>query len=106
MPGKTSQLTSLAARKRLLLMESELNRTKMVNAIEGWKGELRHAKEQLTRLTSIASVVGQVAAAIPAITGLFSNRKVADKKPKLPFLLNSLRTGTSLWLLFRSLRRK
>lgn len=107
MPRQTSHLSPLAARKRLLLMESELNRAKLGEAIDAWRAELDRSREQLTRLTSIASLAGRVFSAVPAIGKFFGRRpSVGGKKNKLPFWLNSMMTGTSLWLLFRSFRRK
>ncbi len=107
MPQQASHLSPLAARKRLLLMESEINRAKLGEAIQDWQDEFERSKEQLTRLTSLASLAGKVASAVPAIGRFFTRRPGATgKKTKLPFWLNSMVTGTSLWLLFRSFRRK
>lgn len=107
MPRQTSRLNPLAARKRLLLMESELNRATLEEAIGEWKDEFDRSREQLTRLTSIASLAGKVASALPAMGNLFRRRPgTGSKKAKLPFWLNGVMTGTSLWLLVRSFRRK
>jgi hypothetical protein len=96
----------LAARKRLLLLESELNRTRLVEAVDEWKDEFERSKQQLASLGSLASLAGKVARFVPAIGGFFSPRPSAEKKRKVPFLLNSLMTGTSVWLFLRSLRRR
>jgi len=87
-------------------MESELNRARMVEALNGWKDEFHRSKERLTGFGSFASLASKVATVVPAISGFFSRRRAAGGKPKLPLLLNSMMTGTSLWLLLRSFRRK
>lgn len=107
MPGKKSSLSPLAARKQLLLLESQLNRAEFLEAIQEWKDEFNHTKEQLTSFTSMASIAGRVASVIPTIRNLFSRRKSTDGKSRTgASFFKSMMTGTSLWLLLRALRRK
>ncbi len=106
MAGKRSQLTPLAARKKLLLMESELNRLQFIEAVRDWKAEFRRSKQQLASFGSLASLAGKVASVVPALGGLFSRRPAHRKKRRFSSLFNGMLTGTSLWLLLRSLRRR
>ena len=103
MPGKKSQLTVLAARKRLLLAESELNRAQLVREMDAWKDQFHRSKERLEDLGHAASVTAKVAATVATAGRLFSRRN--GKRSWIASLLNGATTGTSLWYLFRSLRR-
>ena len=106
--GKESEMTPLAARKKLLLMESGVNREKFLEGVSEWRAAAHRSKEHLTTLGSIASLAGKLAGALPAIGNMFSRRATpnAGAKPKIPLLVNTAVTGTSLWLLLRSLRHK
>jgi len=87
-------------------MESELNRRQFIESVHDWKAEFNRSKQQLASWSSLASLVGKVASAVPALGGFFSRRAANGKKRRFPSLFNGMLTGTSLWLLLRSLRRK
>jgi hypothetical protein len=106
MAGKKSQLTILATRKELLLLESQLNRALFVESVQVWKHEFSRSKQQLTSLGSMASWVGRIATVVPAIRRLFGGGGGAPKKTGLRSILGGTLTGTSLWYLLRWLRRK
>ena len=102
MPGKKPPLTPLTARKELLLLESQLNRVRLLEAIHDWKAELHRSKEQLANLGSMAVKTAKAAAAVSAVAGLFSNRGGTPKQSWLSIALKGMATGTSLWYWFKS----
>jgi len=86
-----------------------LNRAHLGEAIDDLKEELERSKQQLAHFGSMASFAGKVAAVVPILGQLFRRRHHGAEnggKRKLPFLLNSFATGTSLWMLLRTFRRK
>jgi hypothetical protein len=105
MPGQASQLTLLASRKRLLLTESELNRQHLVREWHAWKDEFESSKRELSSLGSLASLTTKLAATFAAAGHAFSRGNGA-KRSWISALLNGATTGTSLWFLVRSLRRR
>ena len=105
MLGKKSQLTALALRKQLLLAESELNRKQLIREVEEWKDEFHRSKERLENLGSVASMTAKVAATVATASRVFSGSN-GGKRSWIASLFNSATTGTSLWFLFRSFRRK
>lgn len=106
MSAKKSRLMPLAARKRLLLMESDLNRVQLIETLHEWKQEFHRSTQPLHHLGSLASLAGKAAVTIPAIGRMFFHRHSPGKKNGLPGILRGMLTGTSLWLLLRSFRRK
>lgn len=103
--GKTSKLTALAARKKLLLAESDLNRALLVK-------ELARIKSDIHALTSQARSHGLlVAAAIragSAVKGLFQTffGRAKPKETRRPSWFSSLyrglRTGALIWAALRA----
>jgi hypothetical protein len=106
MPGEKSKLTPIETRKQLLLLESDLNRAELIEAMRDWKNEVHRAKEHLTRLGTMASLAARIAATFSTARQLFSHPADAGKKSWLSFLLDGVTTGTSLWYTLRSHRRK
>ncbi len=106
MPGKKSKLTPLAARKQLLLMESQLNRAEFVEAVRDWKSELNRTREHLTSFGTIASLAAKAASLVPTISRFFPRRSAAKGKGPVRSWLKGMATGTSLWLLLRLLRHR
>jgi len=107
MPGKKSKLTVLAARKQLLLAESELNRQKLIREMHGWKHEFEVSKHELTSIGSLASLTTKLAATFAAAGRAFGHSHGhKGKKSWVSSLINGATTGTSLWYLVRSLRRR
>lgn len=111
MPRKSTLLESLATRKRLLLAESELNRTELLKEVEHFKGEFTRVKKQVKTVGSIASS----AAVIATAATLFHHHRQPEnhekkngtgKVPWITAALEGARVGTSLFLKIRSLLRE
>lgn len=104
MSGTKSRLTALEARKRLLLIESEVNRVKLLRewqCLEAETSKLAH------RAYSIFATVNSVAAW--GIAGFKTLRELQGDRSRrksswVTKLLEGLRLGTSLWNSFRSPR--
>jgi hypothetical protein len=106
MSGKTTGLTALETRKQLLLLESELNRTQLLNEARDLKNEFRRLKHQVEAVGSIAASAAKLAATFSSIGSAFSHRDHDDRKPSwISSLLKSARTGVSLWLTLKSYLR-
>jgi hypothetical protein len=106
MSGKEPELTGLEARRQLLLLESGLNRGKLIDAVHTFKHELHCTRQQLTDLGTMATLATRAASTVSSATRLFSGRGDGGKKSWFSYLLNGTATGTSLWFLLRSFRRK
>lgn len=107
MPGKESQLTPLETRKQLLVAESELNRAQMLNELLDLKNEIHRCKRHLQAAGSTVSAAAKIADAFSAVSRAFSRCEDSGNKPSwTSTLLDTARTGTSLWLLLRSFWRK
>jgi hypothetical protein len=104
--GKKTQLTPLAARKKLLLLESDLNREQFLRAVQDCKAAIEHSGQSWFHFESLTSLLTKSVPAFPAINRLFATGPAGGKKSKLAFLFDAVSTGTSLWFLIRSLRRK
>jgi hypothetical protein len=105
MHGSTSQLTPLAARKQLLVMESELNRAELIRE---WSSLREEALELAGDLTGDANALGSLASAGAALftTGATLRRWLfkdngAQKASWIQTLINGARTGISVWLALR-----
>ena len=72
--GEKPKVTSLETRKQLLLLESDLNRAQFIEAVQDWKDEFHRTKEHLTRLGSMVSLAGKLAATFSTARQLFSRR--------------------------------
>ena len=104
--GQNSQLTQLAARKRMLVVESELNRAQFLRAVQDWKGEALHLAGGVRAAGSSASMVIKAAAVFSILRRLFFGKGGSKEKiPWLSTLFKGTRAGTFLWLLLRSCRR-
>jgi hypothetical protein len=102
MPGKKPSLTPLAARKQLLLMESEMNRVRLIEAVHGWKTEVHRTKQHIMNFGSVAAKTAKAAAAVSAVAGLFANRGRQGKPSWISLALKAAATGTSVWYWLRS----
>lgn len=111
MRGTTSKLTPLAARKRLLLMESEINRVELRRECLALGAEASGLVGQLTgqmrTLGSIASAGAVVLTLGSVVRRLFSkNHAAKTSKTSLTHkLLNGARAGISVWTALRSRAR-
>ncbi len=106
MPETKPELTQLAARKQLLLLESDLNRALLVEVLDEWKKEYLCSKQQLMRISSIASTVTQLITTVSTVRRLFSRGSNNGKKSWLSLLFDGVTTGTSVWNFLRSRRHE
>jgi hypothetical protein len=103
MPGKSPRVNPLAARKRLLIAESELNRAQMV-------GDLSELADGVRTMASRAKSIGAITASVAAlIAGL---AVIPRGKPSegaagsswLHRFIKGAGLAASLWSAFRSHR--
>ena len=90
MSRTNTQLTPLAARKQLLLVESEVNRAQLAGDWLALAAQLDGWKHKLDSLTSTASAVF---AGVETIRGTFAR----GKSSLISTLFNAARSGLSLW---------
>ncbi len=107
MPGKNFQLTPLASRKQLLLMESELNRAQLLNELREFKSEIQQVKDQVQAIGSLASSAAKLSATFSGIGNIFNPGAAGGNGQSswIAKLLNGLRTGASIWGAIRSNRK-
>jgi len=92
-------MTQLQAHKRLLLAESELNRTLLAADLAGLNAGVRTLTNRAKSISSIATTVAVL------VTGLtaFQRSKPANGSAKHPWASNILKTAgllSNLWLAF------
>ena len=108
MRGTTSKLTPLSARKRLLLMESEINRVELRRECLALGAEASGLVGQITgqvrTLGSIASAGAVVLTLGSVVRRLFSKNHAA-KTSLTHKLINGARAGISVWTALRSRAR-
>ena len=94
-------MNQLASRKKLLIAESELNRTQMVQELQTMADKVHSLASQARTVSSIAS------AAVSLVAGLASFRRkkepapVVEKSSWLQTVLKGARLAISLWQAFR-----
>ena len=93
------------ARKKLLVMESQLNRERFLETAEAWRNELRRTQRRLSGFAALGAVAPQLASLLPRIGRPVSRDSTAGGKSGLAGLLNSAATGASWWFTLRSLWR-
>jgi len=99
MLGKKFQLTALDSRKKLLVLESELNRAHLIREIGAIKNEIHNLSERIRSAGAIATLTADV---ISTLSDSFSNGG-GPKGPRRFFSLgNVARAGVGIWKLFRS----
>ena len=101
--GKETRLSSLAARRQLLVLESELNRVLLMKELDEWKAEADRLAGQARVLGGIASSVGSAVEMLMKNQQLFSGTR--EKFPRLFGFLRGARAGASLWSAIRSWTR-
>ena len=106
MPGEKSKMTPIETQKQLLLLESDLNRARLIETAQEWKAACHHTKERLAHLGAMASTAATVATTFSTVRRFFTRSKTGENKGWLSLLLDGMSTGTSLWYWMRSKRRK
>lgn len=102
MASKKTKLTPLEVRKQLLVLESELNRRLLVEAVDDWHEEVHRTKQHLLTLGSTVSTVAKVGATISIVRRLFARRNGHAKSSWLGGLFRGVTTGMSVWKFVRS----
>lgn len=102
-------MNTMHARKQALVAESELNRTQMIQ-------ELTVFKEEVRRLSCHVHTVTSAAQSLARVAGWFSflrpkphggnGESGAARSSWMQSALKGARTGVSLWLMLRQLKRK
>ena len=104
---KASGLSELQARKQLLIVESELNRARLVADWSEMRDHFEHLGGRITRIGTVAESAARIASSAAGIfRGIFSRRKAPDgpiRKASLIYsVFNGARAGMSLWSSLRS----
>ena len=110
MSGKTTALSGLAAletRKRILVLESDLNRKLLLSEWTGVQQEFQGLTGRLGSLGSLAAMAAQVGAASTGFFGGFSPPPTGADQTKSSWfstVLRGFRIGGQLWSVLRSRR--
>jgi hypothetical protein len=99
MLGKKFHLTALDSRKKLLVLESELNRAHLVREIGAVKHEIHNLSERIRSAGAIASMTANV---ISTLSDSFLNGNSSKGQRRFFSLGNVARAGVGIWKLFRS----
>ena len=94
MPSKNSSIDSLAARKKLLLMESDLNRAHFVEAAQDLKCEMETLKHFFQPFGALASTATKVITTATVAKRLFLPRRAAAKRSWMSLLVDAVSAGT------------
>lgn len=97
--GKNSRINQLAARKQMLIAESELNRAHLVQEWQGMTGEVRALTDEAHLLRSLVSAGAAV------VTGFIAFRRnraaaAAEKTSWLQTILQGAGQISNLWTMF------
>lgn len=101
MPRPTSQLTSLEVHKRLLLIESEVNRAQFIEECACFHRETNDFLAQGRTVLSTAATAAATAAGLSALRRFTSQRK-EGKTSLFRSFMRALRLGASVWAIFRT----
>jgi len=99
MLGKKYQLTALDSRKKLLVLESELNRAHLIRELGAVKHEIHSLTERIRSAGAIARLTANV---ISTLSDSFSNGHDGTHSRRFFTLGNFARAGVGIWKLFRS----
>lgn len=104
MSGKNLHLTPLESRRQLLLVESELNRARLLNELADLKNEAGHLKGRINAIGSLAAAAARLVDTFFAIRNAFTHQETgANKKSSwISTLFNGVRTGALILIALRS----
>ena len=103
--GKTSRLNPRAARKKLLLAESELNRARLVQEWQTLSDEAHALADQAKTVRSLASAAASLVAGLASLRHRKS-APAAEKKSWLQTFLKSAGQISTIWSAFRPQHRE
>jgi hypothetical protein len=107
MSGEKPDLTSLESRKQLLILESELNRSLLLNEVRELKGEFHKVTVQARGMGAMVSSVADLAGALSSVGHALAPKLKNGGKPSwISTIVNGARAGASLWQAFRSMQSK
>ena len=99
--GKSPRMTAIESRKRLLIVESEINRVQMTGRIATLSAEMRAIGDRTRSLQSVASSAAVLVAGLAA----FQRNKPGEpgeKKSWLQTLIRGAGLVSTVWLAFRA----
>lgn len=98
MPGKSSSLTVLDARKRLLVLEAELQRGQFGADLGTLGTTVGEVTQQLRRFGAVATGAAVLVGGLSAMR----RKASADRQPTvLSRIFSGIRLAASLWLAFK-----
>ncbi len=100
--GKDSDLNPLESRKRLLIAESELNRTRLITDMTALVGDAGALVERVNSFVPIASSAAALVAGLSAFQRGQAAVNGTSKPSWLPGILRSAGLVSTVWLAFRS----
>ena len=98
MSGSKPALTSLEARKQLLLLESEMNRVQLRSDCTSLRIETVHLWERGHTLVTTASLVFTGFKTLPSLWNGETRARGQEQKGIWPALLKLVKTGAALWM--------
>lgn len=102
--GTTPQVNPLAARKQLLIAESELNRAELS---QEWQALADGSRDLIRQVSSVGAMASSTMSLVAGLTGFAAGKSdpaPAVKSRLLQKIGSGVRLATTLWLLFRSRR--
>lgn len=102
--GQNPRVNLLAARKQLLLAESDLNRAQMIQEGRDINAEIHSLTHRVKQIAAMVSIITSLMAALSASRQ--PSTSPVNKSSWWQTLVNSTGLISSLWLTFRSRRTK
>ena len=104
MTGEKPDLTPLESRRQLLVLESELNRARLLNEVREVKNEVRHLRSQVHAMGSLVSSAAELASTFAAVGNAFTARSENDngRSSWISTLIQGIKVGASVWGTVRS----
>ena len=99
--GRKPRLSPLAARKQLLITESELNRVRLNQEWLALADEVGSVADRAKSFNGMAASIISLVAAVGAFTGRKPAR-VAAQSSWLEKIASGARLASSIWLMFRA----
>ena len=97
MPGEKSELASLRTRKQLLLLESDLNRAHLIEAVGDVKSAVHHVKEHLSHMGSMASFAVPATRAAAGVSAICAPAGGAQANSRFATPLGTFLKSIATW---------